>query len=171
MRLPPHYPTLSRDVDICCAVRIHTAAIQVAKLSGYSPIITTASPHNEPLLKSLGATHILDRSLPAPALISSVQALAGGQPIEYVFDAISLADTQALAYDVLAPGGTQIIVLNEAIPAEKKQAQAGAGLNKRVVHGFGIVHVPENREIGVQLFGRLTEWLQNGVIVVRTVNP
>ena len=164
MRLPPHYPTLSRDVDICCAVRLHTAAIQVAKLSGYSPIITTASPHNEPLLKSLGATHILDRSLPAPALISSVQALAGGQPIEYVFDAISLAETQLLAYDALAPGGTLIIVLDEEIPTAKKLQ---ARHSKRVVHGWGTVHVPENREIGMELFSRLTEWLRTGVIVVR----
>ena len=142
---------------------IHTTAIQIAKLSGYSPIITTASPHNEPLLQSLWATHVIDRSLPAPALISSVHALAGGQPIEYVFDAISLADTQALAYDVLAPGGTQIIVLNEAIPAEKKKE----GDNKRVVHAFGTVHTPENRAVGVEFYNRLSEWLRTGIIVVR----
>ena len=143
----------------------------MAALSGFSPIITTAPPHNASALTALGATHVLDRTLAADALLREVRARTSGAPLEFVFDAISLADTQALAYDVLAPGGTQIIVLNEAIPAEKKQAQAGAGLNKRVVHGFGIVHVPENREIGVQLFSRLTEWLQNGVIVVRTVNP
>ena len=105
---------------------------------------------------------MIDRSLPAPALISSVQALAGGQPIEYVFDAISLADTQALAYDVLAPGGTLIIVLNEAIPAARKKE----GDNKRVVHAFGTVHTPENRAVGVEFYSRLTEWLRTGVIVV-----
>ena len=143
----------------------------MARLSKHSPIIATASLHNEALLKSLGATHVIDRSLAPEQILAEVKTITGGTPVEYVFDAISLADTQALAYDVLAPGGTLIIVLNEAIPAEKKQAQAGASLNKRVVHGFGIVHVPENREIGVQLFSRLTEWLQDGVIVVRTVGP
>ncbi|RPD54128.1 GroES-like protein [Lentinus tigrinus ALCF2SS1-6] len=137
-------------------------AIQVAKCSGYSPIITTASLHNEALLKSLGATAVLDRKLPPSAILSEVQKLIGNKPIEYVFDAISLADTQSLAYDVLAPGGTLFIVLDEKIPAEKKKA----GDNKRIVHGFGI---PENRDVGVQLFSRLTEWLETGVIVPNQV--
>ncbi|RPD59715.1 GroES-like protein [Lentinus tigrinus ALCF2SS1-6] len=140
-------------------------AIQVAKYSGYSPIITTASLHNEALLKSLGATAVVDRKLPASAIITEVQKLASNIPIEYVFDAISLPDTQSLAYDVLAPGGTLLIVLFEKIPAEKKKA----GDNKRIVHGLGSGRVPENREVGVQLFSRLTEWLETGIIVPNQV--
>ena len=143
---------------------MHSVAIQIAKLSGYSPIITTASLHNEPLLKSLGATAVLDRKLPASTIISEVQKLAGGKPVEYVLDAISVTDTQLLAYDALAPGGTLIILLDEQIPTAKKQQ---AGHSKRIVHGWGTAHVPENREIGVELFSRLTEWLRTGVIVVR----
>ena len=41
-----------------------TLAIQLAKLSGVSPIIITASLKSAELLKSYGATHVLDRSLP-----------------------------------------------------------------------------------------------------------
>ncbi len=149
-------------VVLCLHHRV--PAIQVAKYSGYSPIITTASLHNEALLKSLGANAVLDRKLPASFILHELQKLAGGKPLEYVFDAISAADTQTLAYDALAPGGTLFIVLNDEIPEDKKKA----GGDKRVVHGFGSVHVPENREIGVQLFSRLTEWLETGVIVVRT---
>ncbi|RPD59714.1 GroES-like protein [Lentinus tigrinus ALCF2SS1-6] len=140
-------------------------AIQVAKYSGYSPIITTASLHNEVLLKSLGATAVVDRKLPASAIISEVQKLAGNKPIEYVFDTVSIADTQSLAYDVLAPGGTLLILLNDEIPAEKKNAAD----NKRIVHGFGSARVSQNREVGVQLFSRLTEWLETGVIVPNQV--
>ena len=33
-------------------------------MSGFSPIITTASPGNAPYLTSLGATHVLDRHAP-----------------------------------------------------------------------------------------------------------
>ncbi|KAI0715804.1 GroES-like protein [Cerioporus squamosus] len=145
-----------------------TPAIQVAKFSGYSPIIATASPHNEGLLKSLGATAVLDRSLPASTILSEVQKIAGGKPVEYVYDAISLEDTQALAYDALAPGGTLIIVLEDRIPAEKK-ATAAAADSKRVVYGLANVHMPENREIGVQFYSRLTEWLRTGVIVPNNV--
>ncbi|RDX56961.1 GroES-like protein [Lentinus brumalis] len=140
-------------------------AIQVARLSGYSPIITTASPHNEDLLKSLGATDVLDRSLPASAILSEIQKLTGGKPVEYVFDAISLADTQVLAYDALAPGGTLIRVLDDKIPAEKKKDAD----NKRLVQALGSSHPPENREVGVQLYNRLTEWLRTGVIVPNKV--
>ena len=137
--------------------------IQIARLSGFSPIITTASLHNAEFLKSLGATHVLDRTLPASSIIAEVQKIAGGKPVEYAYDAISLPDTQPLAYDVVAPGGTLIIVLNEAIPAEKKKE----GDNKRVVHAFGTVHTPENRAVGVEFYNRLSEWLRTGIIVVR----
>ena len=74
----------------------HTA-IQVARLSKFSPIIATASPHNEALLKSLGATHVIDRSLPASTIAAEVEKIADGKPVELVYDAISLLDTQALA--------------------------------------------------------------------------
>ena len=139
-----------------------TPAIQVAKLSGYSPIITTASLRNEAHLKSLGATHVLDRSLPPSSIIDEIQKIAGGKPVEYVYDAISLADTQALGYDALAPGGTLIIVLDDVIPAEKK-----TGDNKRVLQSHGAVHWPQNRAVGAEFYKRLTEWLRTGVIVVR----
>ncbi|EPQ57732.1 GroES-like protein, partial [Gloeophyllum trabeum ATCC 11539] len=39
-----------------------SVTVQVAKLSGFEPIIATASPHNESLVRSLGATHFVDRS-------------------------------------------------------------------------------------------------------------
>ena len=141
---------------------MHTA-IQVAKLSKFSPIITTASPHNEALLKSLGATHVLDRSLPASKLAAEVAQLAGGKPVELVYDAVSLPDTQTLGYEVLAPGGALLLTLAPQIPEDKKKADD----NKKIVHVFGNVHTPENRQLGIEQYSRLTEWLRTGAIVVR----
>ncbi|KAG6811821.1 hypothetical protein H0H92_005680 [Tricholoma furcatifolium] len=43
--------------------------LQLAKLSGFSPIVTTASLSNAKYLKSLGATHVIDRTI-----ATSVQA-------------------------------------------------------------------------------------------------
>ncbi|CDO71820.1 hypothetical protein BN946_scf184939.g44 [Trametes cinnabarina] len=140
-------------------------AIQLAKLSGFSPIIATASPHNAQLLLSLGATHVIDRSLPPAAIKQELSKLTGGKPIEFVYDAISLPDTQAIAYDALAPGGVLLLVLPESIPAELKKE----GDNKKIVNVFGNVHPPENREVGVQLYKHLTEWLQKGIIVPNKV--
>lgn len=140
----------------------------MAKLSRFSPIITTASLHNEALLKSLGATHVLDRSLPRAELAAEVRKITGDAPVEYAYDAISHPDTQALAYEVLAPGGALVIVLEDSIPEEekKKKNMTGGGAPTKIVRAFGSVQVPENRRFGVELYSRLTEWLEKGVIVV-----
>src|SRR5882757_10413545 len=84
-------------------------AIQLARLSGFSPIITTASLHNAELLSSLGATHVLDRRLSTAALKDAVAKITSA-PITLAFDAISLLDTQQSALDILTGGGTLIIV-------------------------------------------------------------
>ena len=76
-------------------------AIQLAKLSGFSPIITAASLKNAEVPKYYGAMHVLDRSLTNDALTAEVSKIAG-EPISLVCDAISLAKTQAAGYALLA---------------------------------------------------------------------
>ena len=137
----------------------------MAKLSGFSSIITTTSLRNEPLIKSLGATHVLDRNLSSEATLAKLNQIAGGRPIECIYDAISQAETQQLAYRALAPGGVLVIVLPDKIPAQLKLEGDG----KKVVMPFGLVHLPENRQGGVDTFKRLTEWLETGVLVVRVL--
>ncbi|KAI8972240.1 GroES-like protein [Trametes punicea] len=135
-------------------------AIQVAKLAGFNPIIATASPHNASLLTSLGATHILDRSLSADDILSKLEGLTDGKPLEFVYDAISLPETMPLAYQALAPGGGLVIVQPDVIPAEVKKE----GVRKRIAYVLGNVHVPENRACGVEMYKRLTGWLGKGII-------
>ncbi|CDO74507.1 hypothetical protein BN946_scf184979.g62 [Trametes cinnabarina] len=135
-------------------------AIQVAKFAGFSPIITTASPHNTAHLTSLGATHVIDRSLPGDQILARLPELTGRKPIEFIYDAISLPETMALAYQALAPGGALGIVLPDVIPAELKKE----GDNKRVSFVLGNVHRPENQECGKEMYKRLTEWLEKGII-------
>ncbi|KAI0324003.1 GroES-like protein [Cubamyces sp. BRFM 1775] len=135
-------------------------AIQIAKLAGFNPIIATASVHNTSLLTSLGATHVIDRFLSAEAILAKLPELTGGKPIELVYDAISLPETMPLAYQALAPGGGLVIVLSDVIPAELKKEGDG----KRIAYVFGNVHSPENRACGIELYKRLTEWLEKGII-------
>ncbi|KAI0351749.1 GroES-like protein [Trametes cingulata] len=139
-------------------------AIQLAKLSGFSPIVTMASPSNEQLLLSLGATHVVDRSLPAEAIQRDLIKLVGGKPIDFILDAISVEETQVLAYDVLAPGGDLLLTLPDLIPAEKK-----AGHEKHIVFTYGTVHDPENREVSIIMYNVLSEWLENGWVVPNNV--
>lgn len=147
------------------SVNFHTdifrPAIQLAKLSGFSPIITTASLKNKELLLSLGATHVLDRELPVAALKEQVRDTTGA-PLTYIFDAVSLKETQQVAYDLLTPGGT-LAVVNDMSINEDETSQ------KKVFMVYGSFHMPANRKLGATFATMLTTWLAEGKIKVRAV--
>ncbi|KAG5643970.1 hypothetical protein DXG03_009321 [Asterophora parasitica] len=141
------------------ATSVGQYAIQLAKLSGFSPIITTASLKHNEYLKSLGATHVLNRDLPHKELASEVSTITS-TPIKLVYDAVSLPDTQQSAYSLLADGGDLVLVLREVIePVE----------GKRIINAFGVFTLPHSRELGVQLYGKLTELLEEGSIKANRV--
>jgi len=131
--------------------------IQFAKLSGFSPIITTASKQNEAYLKSLGATHVIDRSAPLADLPATVKSITD-KPVKVAYDTISYADTQNAAYEVLAPGGSIVIVLAEAVDKDKITS------DKEIVHVLGSVQAVEHREFGKGLYAKLTGLLEAGDI-------
>ena len=106
---------------------------------------------------------MLDRSLPPAELAAEVAKLTGGAPVEVVFDAIALADTQTLGFGLLAPGGGLVMTHASVIPEDVLKA----GPDKKVVNVFASMHFPENRELGVELYSRLEELLKTGAIVVR----
>ena len=109
---------------------------------------------------------MLDRAQPPSALAAEVARLTGGAPVEVVYDTISHADTQALGFALLAPGGALVTTLATNLPADVLDAGAAAG--KRVVNVFGSVHHPDNRAFGTELYGRLEGLLRSGAIVVRS---
>ncbi|KAH9949996.1 chaperonin 10-like protein [Amylocystis lapponica] len=129
-------------------------AIQLAKLSGFSPIIATASPHNSAFLTGLGATHVLDRGLSADALRAEVARLSP-KPVETIFDAVSDDSTQNVAYDILAPGGRGSFVLPPQIAAEKLSS------DKTIVMVQGNANFTDT---GASLYSRLTVLLEEGVV-------
>ncbi|RDX56935.1 GroES-like protein [Lentinus brumalis] len=128
-------------------------ALQFAKLSGFSPIITTASARNTALLQSYGATHVLDRNLSADALKAEVQKIAGG-PVTLVYDAVSVPETQAAGYGLLAPAGKLLTLLPPKI------AETSDG--RTVVQVSGVVQFPMNVEFGKALFLVLSTLLETG---------
>ncbi|KAI0715791.1 GroES-like protein [Cerioporus squamosus] len=111
-------------------------AIQVAKLASFSPIITTASPHNTAYLTSLGATHIVDRALPPSAVLAELPKLARS----------SSSSTPSRSP---RPRCSRV-----------KKPEDG----KRVSGVAGNVHFPDTRACGEQLYAQLTEWLEEGII-------
>ncbi|KAF7982409.1 hypothetical protein HWV62_28517 [Athelia sp. TMB] len=125
-------------------------AIQLAKMSGFGPIYTTASLKHTEYLTTLGATHVLDRAQPIPESLS----------FPVIFDAVSTPDVQRAAAAALAPGGT--LVLMRAPPEDFAQALKEGALTKVV---FGSPFHPANTATGEGVFGNLEKWLEDGDIM------
>lgn len=134
--------------------------IQLAKLSGFSPIIVTASKSNEAYLKSLGATHVIDRREPLSELPQKVKEITSA-PVTLVYDAVSQAETQNTGYEIVAPGGGLVIVLQNQLEQSKLTE------DKYVASAFGIVQDPGQREMGKRMYAKLTHLLETGDIKVR----
>ena len=141
-------------------------AIQLARLQGFSPIIATSSLKHTDWLKSLGATHVIDRSLSPTDILAELPKLTGGKPIVYAFDTVAGPETQHMTYDALAPGGSMVLTLPATghILAEKEKRDAGS---KKVARPYASLQMPGNVKLGVELYARLTEWLEKGLLVVR----
>ncbi|KAH9885809.1 GroES-like protein [Cubamyces lactineus] len=138
-------------------------AIQLARLAGHSPIITTASLHNAELLESLGATHVIDRFRSNESIVAELPKLTDGKPIEYAFLSIPLDQNACrLARDVLAPGGA--LATASPSPTLLPEDVANPGLGKRIGYVFGSVHLPYTREISVAMFKQITPWLAEGIL-------
>ena len=133
----------------------------MARLNKFSPIITTASPHNAARLTALGATHVLDRSLSPSSLAAAIASATGGAPVEVVYDSISSPETQAVGYAALAAGGTLLTTGPPAVPSESLNA------DKKIIEVFGSLYLPTNRVMGRELFARLEGFLRSGAFTVR----
>ncbi|TBU56742.1 GroES-like protein [Dichomitus squalens] len=133
-------------------------AIQFARLSGFSPIVATASLHHSAFLKTLGATHVVDRKLAAGELQAEFAKIASGQ-FDVVYDAVSVADTLHLSLAATAPGGHLVVVLSPAETAEEARKQG-----KNVHFAQGLFMHPINREVSGPLLSSLPKLLETGDI-------
>ncbi|KAF8643145.1 hypothetical protein AX16_009189 [Volvariella volvacea WC 439] len=132
--------------------------LQLAKLSAFSPIITYASAKHEAHLKSLGATHVIDRqTTPLSSLPSAVRAITGSVGVPYIIDVISSAETQQAAYDAVDDGGKVGLVL---APTLKEKEGSG----KQVLPVVGVRDDPAHKHILEDAYLFLEEWIRNGTI-------
>ncbi|KAI1213383.1 oxidoreductase-like protein [Annulohypoxylon truncatum] len=78
-----------------------TLAIQYAKLSGLQ-VVTTCSPRNFDLVKSLGADHVFDYNSPTAG--ADILKVTNGE-IAHVFDCISEGNSPAISAEAIGPKG------------------------------------------------------------------
>lgn len=79
-----------------------TLAIQFAKLSGCSPVLTTCSPRNFELVKQLGADQVFDYKEPG---VGKRIREAAGDALAHVFDCISLPASVAICAEAFGSRG------------------------------------------------------------------
>ncbi|KZV71795.1 GroES-like protein [Peniophora sp. CONT] len=129
-------------------------------LSGFSPIITTASARNEVYCKKAGATHVIDyNAVPYSTLPDKVAEILDGAPLIVAYDAISLPDSQKAAWAALAPRGTLVVVLEPAVGGTPgTEAEQG----KKMVRAYGMANEGENLEFSARMYSVIPSLLERG---------
>ncbi|KDR68607.1 hypothetical protein GALMADRAFT_231255 [Galerina marginata CBS 339.88] len=131
-------------------------AIQLVKLSGFSPIFTTASLSHTDSLKSLGATHVLDRNLEPASLANEIGKVIDVSHIKYIYDSVSLEVTQQQGLHILAPGGEMVVDLAPTLNNPD---------NKVLIRALAVSTLPQNLEIIEEIYqNRISKYLENGSI-------
>ncbi|KAF2264405.1 GroES-like protein [Lojkania enalia] len=137
-------------------------AISYAKQAGYT-VISTSSPHNFELLKSLGADHIFYHS--DPATVGQIRNLF---PIDYWFDTISLPASLTTIFKILSPDGeaiTKAHILVLLPPSMPGMPQPPEGITLQF-HRFS-TQAPENAEWQTHFLARdgfLEKGIKSGVL-------
>jgi hypothetical protein len=134
------------------------AAIQLARLSGFYPIVTTASPSNEDLVRDYGATHFFDRHLSGNQLVAAISKVIDS-PIRIVFGAISLPETQSVGWRLLVRNGVLVLTL----PASVKDDE---GKGRKAVYSNGNPHPSYNHKLFCDSWAMVEKWLLEGIIQV-----
>jgi len=134
------------------------SAIQFAKISGFSPIITTASIKHATVLESFGADVVLSRDLSTDELKQEISNHTS-KPIKFIYDAISLESTQRTAVDILAPNGALVTTLPNVI-GELDQGKTSIGVR-------GVLRLEQNVVLLEDFFhDHLSEWVEKRLIQV-----
>ncbi|KAL0570400.1 hypothetical protein V5O48_011558 [Marasmius crinis-equi] len=134
-------------------------AIQILrKILGFTTVIAYASAQHEEHLKSLGATHVLDRhSVPAGKLFSAVRTITGEVPLKFVFDTLGGDEIRDIGYSLLGEGG-QCCSVDPRVETKKENGKRQFGV-------LGIVHYPSHRPAGLHLMRNLEKWVADGLIL------
>ncbi|THV46386.1 hypothetical protein BGAL_0390g00030 [Botrytis galanthina] len=143
-----------------------TLAIQFAKLSGLQ-IITTSSPRNFGLLKSLGADHVLDYH--DPNCGAEIRSLTKYK-LHHVFDTIATQSSAQICADALSTSGKNIYVNLMGIEMPRDDVKNIFFLGYSVtgeeyeIEGEVWPAAPEDFELGKRAFVLLERLLENGLI-------
>ncbi|KAH7165339.1 chaperonin 10-like protein [Dactylonectria macrodidyma] len=136
------------------------ATIELAKLAGIGRIIAIAGHHNEAKLKSVGATHVVDRQ--APNALDQIRAIAGDELV-YAVDTVNAGTEQELGVAALSNTKKGTLITLRRPEGDLDTSRIGsksAGYERRLVFGVSPMHP----EVTVPFWEQIPEWLKAGKI-------
>lgn len=131
-------------------------------MSGFNPIITSASAHNADYVRAAGATHVIDyKTIPyGPDFIRAVSAITFA-PVKVVYDTVWSPESQAMSWDILAPGGKHICAQPNPVKGDGFEDETG----RKVIGVCGSVYddaMGGDTKLGHSLFAALEKMMADG---------
>lgn len=115
--------------------------------------------HNTEYLKSLGATHIIDRHISAEALPAELGKIDGLPGIQFAYDAYGRPDSSlALAFVSVVPGG-KVVSLNPIVKVDPPDGKTLAAFTAGKKDPFNRPHL-------IKFWREATQLLESGKIKV-----
>lgn len=146
-------------------------AVQQARLAGVGTIVVVASPASLGELEGYGATHGVDRHLPAGELAAQVRDAVGhggegdggdeSAPL-FVFDAYNVPDTSLVPSLFAASGRRGIVVMASPVAPRDDAALAAAGAEVRTFRAW----LAGQRALADAWLPLFNGWLAEGRIMV-----
>jgi NADPH2:quinone reductase len=134
-------------------------ALQLAKLAGIGRVIAIASKSNERQLKSLGATHVVDRHQSLDEIDQEVRALVGDD-LTMVYDCIGGANGgQTLGAKLLSNSkrGTLAVLVHAGTVDESNVGDKREGYDRK----FIICATKMFKDVSVPFWNQLPTWIEN----------
>jgi NADPH2:quinone reductase len=136
------------------------ATVEFAKLVGIGRIIVVAGSRNEARLRSIGATHVIDRG--DPDALGRIRALTGDE-LFYAIDTVNAGEEQELGVAALSNVRKGTLVTLRRPERDFDAARIGpkfAGYDRRLVFGVSPLHP----EVTTGFWEWIPRWLKDGAI-------
>jgi NADPH2:quinone reductase len=135
-------------------------AIELCRLAGFGKIITIASLSSKKLLLSLGATHVIDRTLSDDALEDSIRGIVGDELI-LALDVFNHGTHQSLGARFLSTtkrGVLVSIIAAGSVDESQFREPKKAGYERK----FVFVNAKAYTDVAEPFWANIVHWIENG---------
>ncbi|EXM14664.1 hypothetical protein V3481_018583 [Fusarium oxysporum f. sp. vasinfectum] len=166
--LPPPFSPEAKSFDFASVTLLvigggsntGRAVVELAKLAGIGRIIAVAGHHNQANLKSIGATHFIDRR--APDAQDQIRAITGDELV-YAVDTVNAGVKQELGVAALSNTKKVTLITFRRPDGDFDTARIGSksvGYERRLVLGVSPMHP----DVAMGFWEEVPRWFKEGKI-------